>query len=134
MIFVLFCNYLFFDINDCVYINDLEEEIGICFFIIRYKGCDFVVIKINEVYIDSCNVVFRRDDKMKINVNIYFSRLEIGNIVYKVGVLMGVINGIIISLEFYLKIIDECNWENVFFVKGIIGNFLKKGDSGLLVF
>lgn len=134
MIFALSCNHLFPDINDCAYINDAEEEIGTCFFTTRYKGCDFAAIKINEAYIDSCNVAFRRDDKMKTNANIYSSRLEIGNIVHKIGASTGVTNGIIISPEFYLKIIDECNRENVFLVKGTTGNFSKKGDSGSLVF
>lgn len=44
------------------------------------------------------------------------------------------INGIIVSFEFYIKVINEFIWENVFFVKGIVGKFFGEGDSGLLVF
>lgn len=129
----MICNYLFFKENERVYIYDFEE-IGVCVFIIRDRGCDFVVIEIKEFYLDLCDVVFRRDDKKKINVNVYFDSLENVNIVYKIGVIMDVINGIIVSFEFYFKVIDEFIWENVFFVKGIVKKFFERGDSGLLVF
>lgn len=70
----MICNYLFLNENELVYINDLRE-IGVCMFIIRDKGCDFVVIEIKEFYLDFCDVVFRRDDKRKINVNVFFNSL-----------------------------------------------------------
>lgn len=134
MIFALSCNHLFPNINDSAYIHDLEEEIGTCLFTTRYKGCDFAAIKIKEAYLDSCDVAFRRDDKKKTNAKVYSNSLEIGNIVHKIGATTGVTNGMIVSPEFYLKVIDECNRENIFLVKGTDGNFSKKGDSGSLVF
>lgn len=133
-LFALSCNHLFPDLNECAYIHDSEKEIGICLFTTRNKGCDFAAIRINDACLDSCDVAFRRDDKKKTNAKVYSNDLEIGNMVHKIGATTGVTNGIIISSEFYLKVIGECNRENIFLVKGTAGNFSKKGDSGSLVF
>lgn len=96
--------------------------------------CDFVVIKINDICLDKCNVIFRRDDGKDINVYLYNDNLGNVGIVYKFGVIMGVIQGYIYSVEFYNKYVGEGNWQGIFFVKGIDGMFFEEGDSGLLVF
>lgn len=53
---------------------------------------------------------------------------------YKIGVEIGVINGIIVSFEYYDKEVNVENKDYVFLVEGINGNFFSEGDSGLLVF
>lgn len=70
----MICSYLFLVKNIFVFICDFGE-IGFCIFIIRDKGCDFVVIEINESFLRFCDVVFRREDKKKINVNVFFDNL-----------------------------------------------------------
>lgn len=53
--------------------------------------CDFVVIEMNDIILNECDVIFRRDDGKGINVYIYDEILEDVGIVYKIGVIMGVI-------------------------------------------
>lgn len=97
---------------------------------IRENLCDFVVIKIVDFFVDECDVVIRRDDKKRVNVKLYIESLENYGIVFKRGVIIGVIKGFIISLEFY----DKLYYDNIFLVKGICGLFFEEGDSGLFVF
>lgn len=127
-IYALTCNHLF-PIEDIpAYTPDLIE-IGTCLFTTRDKGCDFAAIEIKECYSDSCDVAFRREDKKKINANVYSSILKSENIVHKIGATTDVTNGRIVSPEFYFD-----NRENIFLVKGTAGKFSDQGDSGSLVF
>lgn len=132
-VYALTCNHLFPKENERAYTHDFKE-IGACVFTTRDKGCDFAAIEIKKSYLKFCDVAFRRDDKRKINANVYSNILENGNIVHKIGATTGVTNGIIVSPEFYLKVTDESTRENVFLVKGTAEKFSKRGDSGSLVF
>lgn len=53
--------------------------------------CDFVVIEMNDIILNECDVIFRRDDGKGINVYLYDENLEDVGIVYKIGVIIGVI-------------------------------------------
>lgn len=53
--------------------------------------CDFVVIEMNDIILNKCDVIFRRDDGKGINVYLYDENLEDVGIVYKIGVIIGVI-------------------------------------------
>lgn len=129
-IYVLICNYVFFKEEFFVYMdNCIDRDIGICVFIIRDSFCDFVVIEINEFFLSKCDVVLRREDNKEISVKVYNESLVIINFVYKIGVIINVIKGRIISFEYYNKVL----FKNIFFVKGIGKCFFKLGDSGLLV-
>lgn len=94
--YALTCNHLFPIENGMAYTHDFEE-IGVCVFTTRNKGCDFAAIEIKESYSDSCDVAFRKDDKKKTNANVYSDSLEGVNIVHKIGATTGVTNGIIVS-------------------------------------
>lgn len=72
-------------------------------FIIREKVCDFVVIELMDFFLDGCDVIVRRDDKKKVNVYLYIKNLYDVGLVYKIGVMMDVISGCIISYEYYDK-------------------------------
>lgn len=126
-IYALTCNHLFPRENEGAYTKDLEE-IGTCVFTTREKGCDFAVIEIKDCYLKSCDMAFRRDDKQKVNANVYSNRLN-EDIVHKIGATTDVTKGRIVSPEFYLD-----NRENIFLVKGTAGKFSDQGDSGSLVF
>lgn len=106
-IYVLICNYLFLDKNEVnlVYVDNLDgfREIGICVFLMMDKLCDFVVIEIMDLFLDNCEVIFRWEDEKIINVWLYIESLYF-RIVYKIGVVMNVIIGIICSFEWYKKI------------------------------
>nr|XP_034321028.1 uncharacterized protein LOC105330336 isoform X3 [Crassostrea gigas] len=91
--YALTCNHLFPIENGMAYTHDFEE-IGVCVFTARDKGCDFAAIEIKESYSDSCDVAFRKDDKKKTNANVYSDSLDI---VHKIGATTGVTNGIIVS-------------------------------------
>lgn len=122
------CNHLFPRENEHAQNRDLEV-IGDCVLTNRDKGCDFAAIEIKESYSDSCDVSFRRDDKKKINANVYSNRLKIENIIHKIGATTDVTKGRIVSSEF-----DLDDWENIFLVKGTAGKFSDQGYSGSLVF
>lgn len=107
---------------------------GICVFIIMKKVCDFVVIELNGFFLEGCDVIIRRDDNKKVNVKLYIIKLYNVGLVYKIGVVINLISGCIISLEYYDKEMDDYCWDNIFFVKGLNGLFFKEGDSGLFVF
>lgn len=132
-VYALTCSHLFPVKNIPAFTRDFGE-IGSCIFTTRDKGCDFAAIEINESSLRFCDVAFRREDKKKINANVYSNNLQTGNIVHKIGTSTDVTNGIIVSPEFYLKVTDESNRENVFLVKGTAGKFSDEGDSGSLVF
>lgn len=53
--------------------------------------CDFVVIEMNDIILNECDVIFRRDDGKDINVCVYDEILENVGFVYKIGVIMDVI-------------------------------------------
>lgn len=107
---------------------------GICVFIIREKVCDFVVIELKDFFLDVCDVIVRRDDDEKVNVKVYKKYLSNVGLVYKIGVVMNIISGWIVSFEYYDKEMDNYFLDNVFLVKGLNGLFFEEGDSGLLVF
>lgn len=79
-------------------------------------------------------MIVRRDDDKKVNVKVYKKNLCNVGLVYKIGVVMNVISGCIISWEYYDKEMDSDCWESIFLVKGLNGLFFKEGDSGLFVF
>lgn len=54
-------------------------------------------------------MIFRRDDKKKKNVKVYIESLENFGVVYKIGVEIDVIDGVIYSFEFYNVFLDEDN-------------------------
>lgn len=70
--YVLICNYLFLRENEQVCIRYLVKVV-VCVFIIKIKGCGFVVDEIKECYLIFCDVVFVKDNKKEINVNFYFN-------------------------------------------------------------
>lgn len=55
--YVLICNYLFFKIGECVYIEKYED-MGVCLYIIIEKFCDFVVIEIEKLFLEKCDEFF----------------------------------------------------------------------------
>lgn len=59
---------------------------------------------------------FYKEDSGKINVYVFFENLKDIGIVYKIGVIIKGIKGIIISFEYYDKLKDNISWEYVFFV------------------
>lgn len=76
---MLICNYIFFSEEFLVYMynfNDGDINVGICVFIIRDSFCDFVVIEINEFFLNNCEVFLRREDEKKISVKVYDESLE----------------------------------------------------------
>lgn len=95
-----------------------------CVFIIRDKFCDFVVIEIKEFFLDKCDIVFRRDDKKRVNVKFYIENLSNFGFVYKIGVVIDVIKGYIFRSEYYDKLFNENSWKNVFLVYGIDNKFV----------
>lgn len=102
---------------------------------IREKVCDFVVIEIKEFFLDKCDLIFRRDDGKKVNVNLYIESLDKYGVVFKIGVIIDMIKGCIISLEYYDKVFNDFNLGSInFLVKGFYGLFIEKGDSGLFIF
>lgn len=121
-------NHLFPRENEHVYTWDLDE-IGAYVFTIRDKGCEFAAIEIKECYSKTCDVPVTRDDKKKINANVYSNSLQTGNIVHKKGAKANVTNGITVSSEFYLKATDKRNRENIFIVNVIAEKFSERGDS-----
>lgn len=129
----MICNHLFPRENEHAYTRDLEKN-GDYVFTTRGKRCDFAAIEIKECYSKSCDVAFVKDDKKKINANVYSNSLQTGNNVHKKGATTDVTNGKIVSSEFYLKATDKRNRENIFLVKGTAEKFSERGDSGLLVF
>lgn len=98
------------------------------------KVCDFVVIEIEEFFLDKCDLVFRRDDGKKVNVNLYIESLDKYGVVFKIGVIINMIKGCIISLEYYDRVFNDFNLGINFLVKGFDGLFVEDGDSGLFVF
>lgn len=54
-------------------------------------------------------MVFRREDGKKIIVKVYIESLKNVCFVYKIGVEMGVMNGRVVSDEYYNKIINVEN-------------------------
>lgn len=132
-VYALTCSHLFPVKNIPAFTRDFGE-IGSCIFTTRDKGCDFAAIEINESSLRFCDVAFRREDKKKINANVFSDNLQTGNIVHKIGTTTDVTNGIIVSPEFYFKVTDESTRENVFLVKGTAKKFSERGDSGSLVF
>lgn len=132
-IYALTYNHLFPRENEHAYTRDLDK-IGDCVFTTRDKRCDFAAIEIKECYSKSCDVAFVKDDKKKINANVYSNSLQTGNNVHKKGATTVVTNGKIVSSEFYLKATDKSNREIIFLVKGTAEKFSERGDSGLLVF
>lgn len=78
-IYVLICNYIFFSEEFLVYMyNFIDGDIyvGICVFIIRDSFCDFVVVEIDEFFLNNCEVFLRREDEKKISVKVYDESLE----------------------------------------------------------
>lgn len=129
----MICNHLFPSENEYSFTRDLED-IGACVFTTRDKGCDCVAIEIKECYSKSCDVVLRRDDKKKMNANVYSNSLQNENIVHEKGATRDVTNGIIVSSKFLFKSNRQKQPGNIFFVKGIAEKVFERGDSGSLVF
>lgn len=135
-IYALTCNHLFPETNQPAYMEDDQKlkEIGFCVFTTREKYCDFAAIEIKETLVNECDIALRRDDKKKINAKVNTKRLENVGIVHKIGKATDVTTGIVLSPEYYDKVMDESNREYLFLVKGINGKFSEEGDSGSLVF
>lgn len=131
--FALTCNHLFPIENGRAYTHDFEE-IGVCVFTTRNKWCDFAAVEIKECYSNCCDVAFVKDNKKKLNVNLYSNSLQTGDSVHKRRATTDVTNGRIVRLEFYLKATDKSNQENTFLLKGIAEKFSERSDSGSLVF
>lgn len=127
------CNHLFPSENEYSFTRDLED-IGACVFTTRDKGYDCVAIEIKECYSKSCDVVLRRDDKKKMNANVYSNSLQNENIVHEKGATRDVTNGIIVSSKFLFKSNRQKQPGNIFFVKGIAEKVFERGDSGSLLF
>lgn len=87
-----------------------------------------------ELFVDKCDLVFRKIMRKRINVWVYDEYLENIGVVYKIGVIINLIKGYIFSLEYYDKFKDENNRDYIFFVQGIGNCFFKDGDSGFFVF
>lgn len=135
-IYALTCNHLFPEVNQLAYMKNAEtfKDIGVCVFTTRGKSCDFAAIEIKEDFVNECDITFRRDDKKKINAKVNTKRLENVGIVHKIGKATDVTTGIILSSEYYDKVMGDSNREYLFLVKGTNGKFSEDGDSGSLVF
>lgn len=101
---------------------------------VKTKGCGFAAVEIKECYSNSCDEAFVKENKKKINANLYSNSLQTGDSVHKRRVTADVTNGRIVRLEFYLKATDKSNQKNTFLLKGIAEKFSERGDSGSLVF
>lgn len=133
-IYALTCNHIFPNLNQAAYTDNSCDEIGTCVFTTRDKSCDFAAIEIKESFLDKCDIVFRRDDKKRVNAKLYTENLSNLGLVYKIGAATDVTKGHIICSEYYDKLFDENSRKNVFLVQGIDNKFAAPGDSGSLVF
>lgn len=133
-IYALTCNHIFPNLNQVAYTDYSCEEIGTCVFTTRDKSCDFAAIEIKESFLDKCDIVFRRDDKKRVNAKLYTENLSNLGLVYKIGAATDVTKGHILSSEYYDKLFNENSRKNVFLVHGIDNKFAAQGDSGSLVF
>lgn len=68
------------------------------------------------------------------NAKVNTKRLENVGIVHKIGKATDVTTGIVLSSEYYDKVMGDSNREYLFLVKGTNGKFSEDGDSGSLVF
>lgn len=135
-IYALTCNHLFPETNQPAYMEDDQtlKEIGFCVFTTKEKSCDFAAIEIKEALAHECDIALRREDEKKTNAKVNTKRLEKVGIVHKIGKTTDVTTGIVLSPEYYDKLINESNKEYLFLVKGTNGKFSEEGDSGSLVF
>lgn len=135
-IYALTCNHLFPEQNQLAYIEDNQnvKEIGFCVYTTREKSCDFAAIEIKEAFVNECDIALRRDDKKITNAKVNTKGLENVGIVHKIGGATDVTTGIVLSPEYYDKVMDESNSGYIFLVKGTDGQFSEQGDSGSLVF
>lgn len=134
-IYGLTCNHIFPEENQLAYIDGLNrfEVIGRCAFTTKENDCDFAAIEIMDSFLDECDVTVRRDDKKKVNAQIYTGNLNNVGLVHKIGAETDVTSGRIISTEYYDKEMENHCRGNIFLVKGLNGPF-SEGDSGSLVF
>lgn len=133
-VYALTCNHIFPSKNEAAYTNNSCEEFGTCVFTTREKSCDFAAIEVKESYLNKCDIVFRRDDKKRVNAKLYTENLNSLGLVYKIGATTDVTNGYILSIEYYDKLFEEDGRKNIFLVNGIENKFAAEGDSGSLVF
>lgn len=84
-IYALTCNHIFPNLNQVAYTDYSCEEIGTCVFTTTDKSCDFAAIEIKESFLDKCDIVFRRDDKKRVNAKLYTENLSNLGLVYKIG-------------------------------------------------
>lgn len=135
-IYALTCNHLFPEPNQLAYIEDNQniKEIGFCVYTTREKSCDFAAIEINDAFVSKCDIALRRDDKKKTNAKVNTKELKNVGIVHKIGKATDVTTGMILSPEYYDKVMNDSNRGYIFLVKGTDGQFSEKGDSGSLVF
>lgn len=132
-IYALTCNHMFPLKTQLAY-TDRFEEIGACVFTTRNKGCDFAAIEINDSFSHKCDLAIRRDDGKKVNAKVYTESLENHGLVFKIGATTNLTKGIIISSEYYDKVIKDLHLGTNFLIKGLQGSFSEDGDSGSLVF
>lgn len=135
-IYALTCNHIFPEQNQLAYIeqNQNIKEIGFCVYTTREKSCDFAAIEINDAFVSKCDIALRRDDKKKTNAKVNTKELKNVGIVHKIGKATDVTTGMILSPEYYDKVMNDSNRGYIFLVKGTDGQFSEKGDSGSLVF
>lgn len=135
-IYGLTCNHIFPEEKQLAYTNALNNftVIGRCAFTTKENACDFAAIEMMDSFIDGCDVPVRRDDKKKVNAQIYTGNLHNVGLVHKIGAATNVTSGRIISMEYYDKEINNHCRDNIFLVKGLNGPFSEEGDSGSLVF
>lgn len=131
--FALTCNHLFPKVGERAY-NENFEDIGACFFTTNESSCDFAAIEIEESFAEKCDETFQNEDGKIANARVFLESVKNVGIVHKIGAATKVTKGRVISSEYYDKAFDDDNREHVFLVKGIPGNFSRKGDSGSLVF
>lgn len=135
-IYGLTCNHIFPEEKQLAYTTALNDftVIGRCAFTTKENACDFAAIEMMDSFIDGCDVPVRRDDKKKVNAQIYTGNLNNVGLVHKIGAATDVTSGRIISMEYYDKEMDNHYRDNIFLVKGLNGPFSEEGDSGSLVF
>lgn len=135
-IYGLTCNHIFPEEKQLAYTDALYgfTVVGRCAFTTKENACDFAAIEMMDSFIDGCDLPVRRDDKKKVNAQIYTGNLHNVGLVHKIGAATNVTSGRIISMDYYDKDMDNHCRDNIFLVKGLNGPFSEEGDSGSLVF
>lgn len=84
----------------------------------KENACDFEAIEMMDFILDWCDIPVRRDDKKRVNAQIYTRSLNTVDLVHKIGAATDVTSGRIISMEYYDKEMENHCRDNIFLVKG----------------